>query len=121
MKALFISFHAKDYAASKHFYEELIGLQVQRESDGAPHRFTNYDVGGFLLKVYEWTKPFHGSGHSGLFLETDTLDAIVARIEAAGVEHRGIRIHDWGGRSCSVFDPSDNIFDLIDAGQKGDI
>ena len=121
MKALFISFHAKDYAASKYFYEELIGLRVQRESEGAPHRFTNYDLDGLLLKVYEWTEPFHGSGHSGLFVETDNIDGLVARLEAAGVEHRGIRVHDWGGRSCSVFDPSGNIFDLIDAGHMGNV
>ena len=74
-----------------------------------------------MLKVYEWTEPFHGSGHSGLFVKTHNLDSLVARLEAAGVEHRDIRVHDWGGRSCSVFDPSGNIFDLIDAGQIGNV
>ncbi|MGA0254101.1 MAG: VOC family protein [Bacteroidetes bacterium] len=120
MKALFISFHAKDYLASKHFYEVVLGLHVQREHAGPPHRFTNYDLGGTLLKVYEWTEPYHGSGHSGLFLATESLDHVVDRLEKAGVTHRGIRVHDWGGRSCSVFDPSGNIFDLIDAHQQGD-
>lgn len=119
MKALFISFHAKDYHASKQFYENLIGLDVSREYDDAPHRFTNYDLGGMVLKVYEWTEEYFGSGHSGLFIETANLDHAVARLDVAGVPLSGIQIHSWGGRSCSVTDPSGNIFDLIDSNQKG--
>lgn len=121
MKALFISFHAKDYLASKRFYEDTVGLSRQREFDGAPHRFTNYDLGGVLLKVYEWTDTYHGSGHSGLFIETQSLDEIVERIVAAGYQTAGIQHHSWGGRSCSITDPSGNLFDLIDAKQLGNI
>lgn len=120
MKALFTSFPAADYQASKRFYQETIGLPVAREFDGEPHRFTNYDLGGMLLKVYEWTEPYYGSGHSGLFIETDQLDATVERVTASGGKATEITVHGWGGRSSSVTDPFGNIFDLIDSGQKGD-
>lgn len=120
MKALFISFPAADYAASKRFYEQAVGLLVLREYDGTPHRFTNYDLGGIMLKVYEWTEPYYGSGHSGLFIETDELDGAVNRIREFGGKVTGIQVHRWGGRCCSITDPFGNIFDLIDSRQKGD-
>jgi len=45
MKALFTSFPVADYLASKRFYEDVVGLDVQRAFEGSPHRFTNYDLG----------------------------------------------------------------------------
>ena len=120
MKALFTSFPASDYAASKRFYEDAVGLKAQREFEGSPHRFTNYDLGGMILKVYEWTESYFGAGHSGLFIETDDLDRTVHRIRDFGGKTTDIVVHEWGGRCCSVTDPFGNIFDLIDASQKGD-
>lgn len=120
MRALFTAFPASDYEAIKHFYEEVIGLTVQREFEGEPHRFTNYDIDGTTLKLYEWTQPFYGSGHSGLFIAVDDLDAIANRVRVTGGTCTDIAVHEWGGRSCSVTDPFGNIFDLIDANQIGD-
>ena len=65
-KALFTSFPASDYAVSNRFYEEAVGLTAEREYNGNPHWFTNYNLGGLILKVYEWPEPYYGSGHSGL-------------------------------------------------------
>ncbi|MEM7481919.1 MAG: VOC family protein [Acidobacteriota bacterium] len=121
MKALFTSFPASDYSASKCFYEEAVGLPILREFVGEPHCFTNYDLGGMMLKVYEWLEPYYGSGHSGLFIETEDLDGAVARIREFGGKATVIEVHAWGGRCSSVTDPFGNIFDLIDAAQKGDV
>lgn len=119
MKALFISFPASDYAASKQFYEKLVGLKIALESDTGPHRFTNYDLGGISLKLFEWTDEWHGSGHSGLFIETEKLDTVVEQIRAQGGETHEIVVHGWGGRCCTVRDPFGNLFDLIDSNMKG--
>lgn len=119
MKALFISFPAADYAASKRFYEDAVGLSVRREHAGEPHRFTDYDLGGLALKVFEWLEPWHGSGHSGLFIEADDFDAAIERIRASGAKTIGPTVHGWGGRCCTVADPFGNLFDLIDARMKG--
>ena len=119
MKALFISFPASDYVASKRFYEQVIGLTVAREYEGEPHRFTNYDLEGMTLKLYEWKQTYFGSGHSGLFIETDDLDAVVAKVRASGQNATGIDVHGWGGRCCSITDRFGNTFDLIDARRKG--
>ena len=120
MKALFISFPASDYAASKAFYENVIGLPVGRESENGPHRFTNSELGGLWLKLFEWTDEWHGSGHSGLFIETEELDSVVDRVRVNGGKQFDIVVHSWGGRSCTVQDPFGNLFDLIDADMKGD-
>ena len=120
MKALFTSFPASDYATSKDFYENSIGLTIAREFNDGPHRATNYDLGGMQLKIFEWTEEWHGSGHSGLFIETNRLDEVVERIRERGGETFDIVVHAWGGRSCTVRDPFGNLFDLIDANMKGD-
>jgi len=109
VKALFISFPAADYEASKAFYENVIGLPVDRESDDGPHRFTNYKLGGLVRKIIEWADEWHGAGHSGLFIETEELDSVIDRVRTKG-----------GGRSCTVQDPFGNLFDLIDANMNGD-
>ena len=119
MQALFISFPAADYEASKQFYEKSVGLTPLRESTEGPHRFTNYDLGSMMLKIYEWTQPYFGGGHSGLFIETEYFDTVVARIRDAGAKTTAIEVHAWGGRCCSITDPFGNIFDLIDAKCKG--
>lgn len=120
MKALFVSFPASDYEASVDFYTHVIGLAPLRESLDGPHRFTNFDIGGPALKIFEWTEPWHGSGHSGLFIETEVLGDVVDRIHASGGDTTDIVVHAWGGRCCTVRDPFGNLFDLIDAHQKGD-
>ena len=120
MKALFFAFPAADYEDSRRFYASSVGRVPLRESLGGPHRFTNYDLGGPVLKVFEWTEPWHGAGHSGLFIETDDLDGVVRQIRAQGGEVRDIEVHGWGGRCATVSDPFGNRFDLIDARQKGD-
>ena len=120
MRAFFTSFAASNYEESKVFYEDLVGLRVTKEHEGGPHRFTNYDLGGMVLKLYEWRDPYFGSGHSGLFIETDDLDGVVERIRRGGGKTTEIVVHAWGGRCCSVTDPFGNIFDLIDSKQKGE-
>jgi len=119
MQALFISFPASDYKSSKQFYEEIVGLPIDRVFKGTPHNFTDYDLGNIYLKLFEWNDEWFGSGHSGLFIETDNLETIVTRIRDNGGKTTEITIHEWGGRCCSVTDPFGNIFDLIDSKMKG--
>ena len=59
------------------------------------------------------------AGHSGLFIETSALDDAVLRIQASEGE-AGHRRSFMGWRCCTIRDPFGNLFDLIDANQKGD-
>jgi len=121
MKMLFISLPASNYAASTDFYRNSVGLTPVKESEDGPHRFTNFDLGGPVLKLFEWLEEWHGSGHSGLFIETEALDDVVGRIRARGGGTKDIVTHSWGGRCCTVRDPFGNLFDLIDSSMKGDV
>ena len=120
MKALFTSFQASNYTESKRFYESAIGLPVIPKYEEEPHRFTNYNLDGMSLKVYEWLDPYYGSGHSGLFIETEDLDDSVERIQKFGGKVTDIEVYKWGGRCSSITDPYGIIFSLIDSNQKGD-
>ena len=121
MLALFTSFPAGGYAISKRFYEIALRIPIAREYEGKPHRFTNYDLGGMTSKVYEWLEPYHGSGHTGLFIETSELDGVLERVKKFGAKATDIVVHEWGGRCSTVTDPFGNMFTLIDSDQKGDI
>lgn len=93
MRALFTSFPASDYETSTRFYEQAVGLKVIRGFDGKPHRFKNYDLGGLVLKVYEWTEKYYGHGHTGLFIETDDHNGVVNRIRKFGGKTTEIVVH----------------------------
>ncbi|MBT8446824.1 MAG: VOC family protein [Gammaproteobacteria bacterium] len=120
MQAFFIAFPAADYDQSKRFYEQALRLPILREHQGEPHRCTNYDFSGLILKVYEWLAPYHGNGHTGLGIATDDLDDAVERVARFGAAVTEPEVHPWGGRCASVTDPFGNIFTLIAARQKGD-
>lgn len=45
---------------------------------------------------------------------------VVGRIRASGADAKDIVVRAWSGRCCTVRDPFANLFDLIDAHQKGD-
>lgn len=98
MRALFTSFPASDYEVSTRCYEQAVGFKVLRDFDGMPHRFKNYDLGGMVLKVYEWTDKYYGSGHSGLFVETVDLDDVVSRIRKFGGQNKTSPVST--GMSC---------------------
>lgn len=120
MKALFTSLPAADYMAGKDFYENSLGLTVLREFEGGPRRATNHDLGGLVLKIFEWTEAWCGTGHSDLFIETDRLDEVVERIRERGGKTFDTVVHPWGSRCCTVGNPFGNLFDLIDANMKRD-
>jgi hypothetical protein len=71
------------------------------------------------LKLHDWTEKYQGHIHSGLFSETDDLDGAVDRSRKFDGKTTEIVVHQWGGRCCSETDPFGNIFDPIEANQKG--
>ena len=111
---------ASDYSASKHFYENILSLTPVSEHDGEPHRYTDYDLGSAILKVYEWLESWHAGHYTSFMLETDDLDGVLTRVEAAGYEAHPAEITRWGGRIAAVRDPFGNILNLLDGNQPGD-
>ena len=53
-------------------------------------------------------------GWNRFALETDDLDALVARLRAAGARFRNDIVTGVGGRQCLVEDPSGNAVELFE-------
>ena len=119
MKALFVSFLASNYDTSVGFYRNAVGLALLRESEARPHRFINFDLGGLILKVFEWIYPWHGTGLQACSLKRNPL--MIAWPELGTVMGRQwLSSTTHGPPCCTVRGPFSDLFDLIDAHQTGD-
>jgi catechol 2,3-dioxygenase-like lactoylglutathione lyase family enzyme len=112
---LFVS----DIAASRLFYEELLGQKVEADF-GLNVGF----VGGFALwqsahaqqtiaspEVVPPTPA--GCGNCELYFETESLDEVWAKLAQAGVPCvHPIREQPWGQRVFRVFDPDRHLVDV---------
>lgn len=88
-------------------------LPIIKEGKDAFSRFAHFDIHGFGIHVYEWTKEFHRT-HSGLQLYVEDVDVLHEELKAKGVRFSGsIRDEPWGGRVVTVADPDGNLFDLL--------
>lgn len=79
-KVAFIAHHVQDMARAKKFYGELLGLEKTAEHDGKWVEFDTPDGKSIALETFspDGTPPY-------LALETDDIEAEVARLKAAGV------------------------------------
>jgi catechol 2,3-dioxygenase-like lactoylglutathione lyase family enzyme len=127
--------------AALHFYRDLLGLLVTDEGEdagpeldaitgqsGVRMRFAELDLGsGQLLEMIEYTPPEGGrllqgprdSGASHLALRVDDVDALCARLVAAGVTVPGrpttiTAPGAWNGARCVyVEDPDGRTVELV--------
>ena len=79
----FVFYPIKDLAASRKFYEELLGLKIGMQLEFAPGRWwIEYDIGGQALAM---SNAIPTNPQSALALEVASLDATLAAVKAAGV------------------------------------
>lgn len=80
-KVAFIGHRIQDMERAKHFYGELLGLKKTTEHEGKWVEFDTPEGKSIALEAFspEGTPPY-------LALETDDIEAEVARLKAAGVE-----------------------------------
>lgn len=89
-----------DEAAAERWYSRLL----DREPDDRPMPgLLEWHLGdGFGLQI--WAEP-ERAGHSTVVIDVDEVDAVAARLTAAGVEHRGPQ--PGGGRRVLVIEDPD--------------
>lgn len=107
-KVAFTMYPVKDSARARAFYEETLGLKVGANSPNG--MWTEYDLpGGGCLALFktEEIKPSAGSGGSVAF-EVEDLDALNARLKAAGVEFKEELIHSPVCRMSVILDSEGN-------------
>jgi predicted enzyme related to lactoylglutathione lyase len=107
-KVAFTMYPVRDTQRARAFYEGQLGLAVGSHSDNGT--WTEYDLpGGGCLALFE-TEDIAPSASAGgsIAFEVANLDAMIAKLEAAGVEFKAKTIHSPVCRMSVVLDSEGN-------------
>jgi len=126
-----LSFHhaaiiASDYAASKRFYCEVLGLRVIAEHYRAERQSWKLDLAladGGQLELFSFPDPParpsrpEACGLRHLALAVADIDAVIAELEGKAVEVEPVRVDEHTGRRFTFFmDPDGLPLELYEAG-----
>ncbi len=116
---------ASDYAWSKHFYTEVLGLRVIAEHYRAERDSWKLDLAlpdGTQVELFSFPSPPprvsrpEACGLRHLALRVADLDAAVAHLSTHGVSTEPVRIDEYTGRRFTFFaDPDDLPLELYEA------
>ena len=107
-----------DYARSKRFYTEVLGLAVIAENYRAERRSYKLDLGlpdGSQIELFSFPdapeRPSYpeARGLRHLAFAVDDVDACKARLEAQGVAVEPVRIDEHTGRRFTFFADPDSL------------
>ena len=101
MKFTGVILFCEDIKAQTAWYRDVLGLQPKTEQPFAANRFVQFaTAGGAHFNLHSGTKP--NGGRQKVTFETDSIEALVARLKASG-------------RRVRKLEPSkDMVFDLND-------
>jgi predicted enzyme related to lactoylglutathione lyase len=112
-KIAFTLFAVDDASRARAFYEDVLGLTRGLSSpDGT---WTEYDLpGGGCLALFRHPNQAHRAppGGASIAFEVRDLDALDARLKAAGVAYRGERVHGPHCRMSNIRDTEGNAIIL---------
>lgn len=109
---------SSDYARSKAFYTEILGLPVIREVHRAERNSYKLDLqlpDGAQIELFSFVDPPRrpsypeACGLRHLAFEVAELDAAVAHLHAHGVEAEPIRVDEFTGRRFTFFADPDGL------------
>lgn len=87
-KAGFIALPASDFEASLIFYRDYLELPIIKGGQDDFSRFAHFDITGFGIHLYEWTKEFNRA-HTGLQLYVEDADRRHKELREKGVRISG--------------------------------
>lgn len=106
-KVAFTMFPVEDAARARAFYEEVLGLR--RGLASANGMWTEYDLpGGGCLALFCHPQAAGKPGGASIAFEVSDLDALNARLRAAGVTYRGDVVHGPNCRMSNIVDSEGN-------------
>jgi glyoxylase I family protein len=115
-----------DYARSKAFYTEVLGLKVVHEAYREARDSWKLDLEvapGVQIELFSFPSPPprvsrpEAQGLRHIAFAVDDIDAAVARITAHGVVCEPIRTDEYTGKRFTFFaDPDDQPIELYEAG-----
>jgi glyoxylase I family protein len=112
-----IAIICSDYARSRHFYTEVLGLPVIREvyREERDSWKCDLDAGNAQIELFSFPTPPprpsypEACGLRHLALATDDLEAQVARLTAIGIAVEPIRIDPYTDRAFTFFADPDGL------------
>ncbi len=110
----FFVYFVKDMARAKAFYQDILNLEVERDT-GAWVQF-KMEGGTFALHLKDedaGEHPAHGTGGMVGFA-VDDLDAFVSRLQQHEVELQGEIREERFGRLVNILDPDGNLSNLFE-------
>lgn len=120
-----VAFPVTDLAATRHFYEQVLGCRVGRTSD----RWIDFDLFGHQITAHLTAAPAEPPStnavdgkavpvqHWGVILEMPAWEALAARLQAQGIEFviaPYVRFQGEVGEQATLFflDPSGNALEF---------
>jgi len=109
---------ASDYARSKRFYSELLGLRIVHEAYRQARDSWKLDLAlpdGGQIELFSFPSPPprpsrpEAQGLRHLAFRVDDLDAVVAHLQAHGVATEPTRIDEYTGRRFAFFADPDGL------------
>lgn len=114
MRVFRIAIPASNIAASRAFYEQLLGMEAD---DTVPSRLY-FHCDDVILAVIDWSVEPLGEFHptpEHLYLSTSELDVVYERAQAAGAQQLSAPEQQaWGERSFYCQDPDGNLLCFVD-------
>lgn len=113
-----IAIICSDYPRSKHFYTEILGLEIEREHYRADRDSFKLDLklnGSYIIELFSFPSPPKRSsfpeaaGLRHLAFEVDNLADEMAKLEAAGILHEGIRVDPLNNKKFTFFSDPDEL------------
>lgn len=108
---------ASNYEKSKHFYTEILGLEIIRENYRAERDSYKLDlkIGESEIELFSFPNPPQrksspeSTGLRHLCFYVEDVEQSVAELNQKGVETEPIRIDDYTGKKFTFFRDPDNL------------
>jgi len=119
-----IAIIAGDYEASKHFYTEILGFTIIKETYRADRKSYKLDLAiNGLYQVELFSFPDHrerasypeSKGLRHLAFAVENVEAAASELRASGVEVQGVRIDEITNKQfCFFYDPNGQPLELYE-------
>lgn len=122
-----IAIICSDYPVSKHFYTQILGLEVIREvyRENRDSYKLDLKAGAAQIELFSFPDPParlsrpEATGLRHLAFEVADLDAVITTLEAQGVRSEQVRTDEFTGRRFTFFaDPDGLPIELYEGSQE---
>lgn len=113
-----IAIICSDYKRSKHFYTEVLGLEILREVYRESRNSHKLDLslnGDYILELFSFPHPPErpsqpeATGLRHLAFEVDNLDEAVTQFTKKGIEMETIRVDEYTNKRFTFFADPDGL------------